>query len=128
MKIHHKAALGLAAGRTLLGMYALADPGRLARSWLGTPADGVTGQMFGRTLGARDLAIGGAGIWALVTRRHDRSLVAALAAAGAAADAADAAVTFAAWGQLPSPWKQVTVAAALGGAVTGGIVAGLVSS
>lgn len=128
MKTHRKAALGVAAARTALGIYALAEPGRLARAWLGPRADGVTGHVFGRTLGARDLALGAGAVWALTARPKDRQLVAALVAAGAAADAADAAATFAVWGQLPSPWKQVVVAAALGGAVTGGIVAGLTAS
>lgn len=128
MKSHHKAALAVAAGRTLIGSYALADPARLSRTWLGAHADGVIGPLFGRTLGARDLAIGAAGIWALVSRPNDRQLVAALVAAGAAADAADAAATCVAWKQLPSPWKQATLAVALGSAVTGGVVAGLVSA
>ncbi|HET8559710.1 MAG TPA: hypothetical protein VFL69_04260 [Marmoricola sp.] len=120
-----KAALGVAAARTAFGIYALAEPGRMARSWLGPRADGVTGHMFGRTLGVRDLALGATAIWAVVARPQDRPLVTALVAAGAAADSADAAATFAAWGQLPSPWKQVAAGMALSGAVTGGIVAGL---
>lgn len=128
MRTHHKAALGVAAGRTLLGMYALASPGRISRSWLGNRVDGVTAQMFGRTLGARDLALGAGAVWALASRRGDRPVVAGLVAAGAMADLTDAAVTFAAWRNLPSPWKQLTAAAALGSGVTGGIVAGLVAS
>jgi hypothetical protein len=127
MKTHHKAALGVAAGRTLLGIYALADPGRPARSWLGSHADDTVAAVFGRTLGARDLALGAGAVWALAGRPGDRPVVAAWVAAGAAADAADAAATLAAWGRLPSPWKQVTVAAALGSMVTGGVVAGLVA-
>lgn len=128
MKSHHKAALGVAAGRTLIGLYALADPGRISRSWLGSHVDDVTASLFGRTLGARDLGLGAGAVWALAGRRNDRQVVAGLVAAGAMADLTDAAVTFAAWRSLPSPWKQLTAAAALGSGVTGGVVAGLIAA
>ena len=128
MRSHHKAALAVAAGRTLIGTYALADPGRISRSWLGNHIDGVTAPLFGRTLGARDLALGAGAVWALAARRHDRPVVAAFVAAGAMADLTDAAATFAAWRNLPSPWKQLTAAAALGSGVTGGVVAGLIAA
>ena len=128
MKTHHQAALGVAAGRTALGLYALARPGPISRSWLGQHVDGVTAPLFGRTLGARDLALGAGAVWALASRPGDRPVVAAFVAAGAMADLTDAAVTFAGWRNLPSPWKQVTAAAALGSGVTGGIVAGLLAA
>ena len=132
MRIPHKAAqkaaLGIAAGRTLLGLFALATPGLPARSWLGSHADDVSAAIFGRALGARDLALGGTTVWALVARPRDRSLLTALVAGGALADAVDAAATFLVWEELPTPWKQATAGAALGAAVTGGVVAGLVAA
>lgn len=128
MKSLHKAALGVAAARTAFGLYALADPARPARSWLGSHADDTTANLFGRTLGARDLAIGAGAVWAAAARRDDKSLLAALVAAGALADSVDAAATFAAWSNLRSPWKQLTAGVALGSAVTGGVVAGLIAA
>ena len=128
MKSLHKAALGVAAGRVAFGLYALADPARPARSWLGSHADATTANLFGRTLGARDLGLGAGAVWALATRPGDRELLAALVAAGALADSVDAAATFAAWSNLSTPWKQITAGLALGSAVTGGVVAGLIAA
>lgn len=124
----HKAALGVAAARTAFGLYAMSDPARPARSWLGSHVDQVSAPFFGRAVGGRDLALGGGAVWALASRRDDRPLVAAMVAAGAFADALDAALTAKAWGKLPSPWKQATLGVALGSAVTGGVTAGMLVS
>jgi hypothetical protein len=128
VNVSQKLGLAVASGRTLLGVYALSDPRRIARTWLGDHSDDVGGALFGRALAGRDLALGATTVWALTARRHDRQLGAMLVAGGALADAVDAAATLVAWKELPSPWKQATLAAALGSAVTGGVVAGLISA
>ena len=49
-------ATAVAAGRVALGVTALAWPSVPARPWVGAGADNVAAQVFGRALGARDLA------------------------------------------------------------------------
>ena len=51
-------ATAVAAGRVALGVTALAWPSVPARPWVGAAADGVAARVFGRALGARDLALG----------------------------------------------------------------------
>src|ERR1017187_9224043 len=51
-------ARAVAAGRVALGLAALAWPSGPARPWVGAAADDLTARVFGRALGARDLALG----------------------------------------------------------------------
>ncbi|HJZ25265.1 MAG TPA: hypothetical protein VJ370_03220, partial [Streptosporangiaceae bacterium] len=53
-----RGATAVAAGRVALGVTALAWPAVPARPWVGPAADGVAARVFGRALGARDLALG----------------------------------------------------------------------
>src|SRR5579872_5026210 len=52
------AATAVAVGRVGLGVTALAWPSVPARPWVGASADELSAQVFGRALGARDLALG----------------------------------------------------------------------
>ena len=114
-----RAALAVAAGRVGLGVTALAAPSVPARPWVGASADELGAQVFGRALGARDLALG---LGALAAARHASSApreVAAWYAAGVLSDALDVAVTVAAWDRLPRFTRWLVAASAGGAAVAG---------
>jgi hypothetical protein len=53
-----RGAVVVAAGRVALGLTALAWPSVPARPWVGAAADDVAARVFGRALGARDVALG----------------------------------------------------------------------
>jgi hypothetical protein len=53
-----RGAMAVAAGRVALGLTALAWPVVPARPWVGAAADDLAVRVFGRALGARDLALG----------------------------------------------------------------------
>ena len=53
-----RGATAVAAGRVALGLTALAWPAVPARPWVGASADDVAATVFGRALGARDVALG----------------------------------------------------------------------
>ena len=113
------AATAVAAGRVALGVAALARPSVPARPWVGSSADELGVQVFGRALGARDLALG---LGALATARKapaDPWSAGAWFAAGALSDALDVAVTAAAWPRLPR-FTRWLVAASAGGAALAG--------
>jgi hypothetical protein len=107
--------MAVAAGRVALGAVALAWPSVPARPWVGSAADDVAARVFGRALGARDLALGlgtlaalgradGAGTWI---------------AAGALSDALDVAASASCWGELPRLSRWLVVLSAGGAAVAG---------
>ena len=76
-----------------LGVAALVWPSVQANPWVGSSADELGAQVFGRALGARDLALGlGALTAARETSPGSRS-AGAWYAAGALSDALDVAVT-----------------------------------
>jgi hypothetical protein len=114
-----RAALAVAAGRVGLGVTALAAPSVPARPWVGASADELGAQVFGRALGARDLALG---LGALAAAREASSAprtAAAWYAAGALSDALDVAVTVTAWDRLPRFTRWLVAASAGGAAVAG---------
>jgi hypothetical protein len=116
-----RGAQAVAAGRVALGLAALAWPQLPGRPWVGAAADGVAARVFGRALGARDLALG---LGALNAMRRP-SLAAGPAqarvwvAAGALSDALDVAATVAAWRELPRAGRLLVVASAGGAALAG---------
>lgn len=127
-------ATAVAAGRVLLGVAALARPSVPARPWVGASADDLAAQVFGRALGARDIALGLGALAALRQSRpagsgpaRTRSASAAACAwlaAGALSDGLDATVTVAAWRRLPR--TRWLIAASAGGAAlvgAGGVLA-----
>jgi len=113
------AATAVAAGRTALGVAALVWPSVPARPWVGTSADELGAQVFGRALGARDLALGLGALAAARQAPAGSRSAGAWYAAGALSDALDVAVTVAAWPRLPRATRWLVAAAAGGAAIAG---------
>jgi hypothetical protein len=116
-------ATGLAVNRILFGVNFIAAPARAGRTWIGgsaarRPATGV----FGRALGARDLALGAGALVAL--RGGDDAAARAWMAAHAVADGVDLLATLAAWRSLPSGPAAFALAMA-GGSTAIGVLAAL---
>ncbi|MGH3206749.1 MAG: hypothetical protein ACRDNO_03205 [Trebonia sp.] len=117
-------ATAVAVGRVGLGVAALVSPSVPARPWVGASADELGAQVFGRALGARDLALGlgalaaaqaaSSGSWPAGARSAG-----AWYTAGALSDALDVAVTVAAWPRLPRATRWLVAASAGGAAVAG---------
>jgi hypothetical protein len=106
----------VAAGRVALGVAALSRPSVPARPWVGASADDLSAQVFGRALGARDIALG---LGALAALRQPRPAAVSWIAAGALSDALDVAATAADWPRLPR-YTRWLVAASAGGAALAG--------
>ena len=116
-----RGALTVAAGRVALGLTALAWPAVPARPWVGASADDLAARVFGRALGARDLALG---LGALAARaRHRTGPAASWVAAGALSDALDVAASLASWDDLPRLTRWLVAASAGGAALTGAAAA-----
>ena len=126
------AATVVAAGRVALGVAALARPSVPARPWVGASAGELGARVFGRALGARDIALGLGALGALAAPRIAPAESAGSAgaqaagaqagawvAAGALSDALDVAITAAAWPELPRTTRWLVAAAAGGAAVAG---------
>lgn len=125
-----RGAQAVAAGRAALGLAALAWPQIPARPWVGNAADGVAGQVFGRALGARDLALG---LGALNAMRRpqlaaDPAPARAWVVAGAFSDALDVAASLAEWRRLPRAGRWLVALSAGGAALTGAAGAAAVRS
>lgn len=115
-----RGAGAVAAGRVALGLTALAWPSVPARPWVGAAADNLAARVFGRALGARDLAMG---LGALTALRHpaaEPGSARAWVIAGALSDALDVAATLSAWHELPRTGRWL-VAASAGGAALAGV-------
>jgi hypothetical protein len=108
----------IAAARVMVGVVALARPGLPARPWVGARSDDLTARVFGRALGARDLALG---LGALNALRGTDESAAAWVAAGALSDALDVAASAASWQELPRSGRWLVVASAGGAAVAGAV-------
>jgi hypothetical protein len=113
------AATAVAAGRVGLGVAALAWPSVPARPWVGSSADELGAQVFGRALGARDLALGLGALAAVRKASCGPQTAGAWFAAGALSDALDVAVTAAEWRRLPRATRWLVAASAGGAAVAG---------
>jgi hypothetical protein len=119
-----RGATAVAAGRVALGLTALAWPLVPARPWVGAAADDVAARVFGRALGARDLALGLGALAALqgpAARAGSASAGSASAwvAAGALSDALDVAASVKCWPELPRFTRWLVVASAGGAALAG---------
>jgi hypothetical protein len=101
-------ARAVAAGRVALGLTALVWPSVPARPWVGGAADDVAARVFGRALGARDLALG---LGALAALQGP--------AAGALSDALDVVASVSSWRELPRTGRWLVVASAGGAALAG---------
>ena len=120
-----RGAVTVAAGRVALGLIALAWPAVPARPWVGASADDLAARVFGRALGARDLALGLGALAALRPDPQPRSAPTRVAA-GALSDALDVAASVASWRELPRVTRWL-VAASAGGAARTGAAAALTS-
>ena len=115
----------VAAGRVALGLTALVWPSVPARPWVGAAADELGARVFGRALGARDLALGLGALAALqgpATRAGSASgagSASAWVAAGALSDALDVVASVSSWRELPRTGRWLVVASAGGAALAG---------
>jgi hypothetical protein len=110
-------ATAVAAGRVALGVTALVWPSVPARPWVGAAADGVAARVFGRALGARDLALGLGALAAL--QDPEAGSARAWVAAGALSDALDVVASVSSWDELPRITRWLVAASAGGAALTG---------
>jgi len=114
-----RGAMAVAAGRVALGLTALAWPVVPARPWVGAAANDLAARVFGRALGARDLALG---LGALAALQHPASApgsASAWVAAGALSDALDVAASARSWRELPRTGRWLVAASAGGAALIG---------
>jgi hypothetical protein len=109
----------VAAGRVALGVTALAWPAVPARPWVGAAADDVAARVFGRALGARDLALGLGALAALQGPAAGAGSARAWVAAGALSDALDVVASLASWRELPRVTRWLVAASAAGAALAG---------
>jgi hypothetical protein len=114
-----RGATVVAAGRVALGVTALAWPKVPARPWVGAAADDVAARVFGRALGARDLALGLGALAALRGPAAQDGPARAWVAAGALSDALDVAASLSSWRELPRVTRWLVVASAGGAALAG---------
>ncbi len=115
--------MAVAAGRLALGLTALAWPSVPARPWVGAAADDVAARVFGRALGARDVALGLGALAALQRSAAEPGPASAWVAAGALSDALDVAASLASWHELPRFTRWLVAGSAGGAALTGAAAA-----
>ena len=118
-----RGAVAVAAGRVALGLTALAWPSVPARPWVGAAADDLAARVFGRALGARDVALGLGALAALQRPGAEPGSASAWVAAGALSDALDVAASLASWRELPRVTRWLVAASAGGAALTGAAAA-----
>jgi len=118
-----RGAVAVAAGRVALGLTALAWPSVPARPWVGAAADDVAARVFGRALGARDVALGLGALAALQRPAAEPGQASAWVAAGALSDALDVAASLASWHELPRFTRWLVAGSAGGAALTGAAAA-----
>jgi hypothetical protein len=114
-----RGAMAVAAGRVALGLAAVAWPVVPARFWVGAAADDLAVRVFGRALGARDLALGLGALAALRRSAGGQSSASAWIAAGALSDALDVAASVDVWRELPRTGRWLVAASAGGAALIG---------
>lgn len=113
-----RGAAAVAAGRVVLGLTALAWPSVPARPWVGAAADDLAARVFGRALGARDLALGLGALTAL-QRPAEPGSARAWVAAGALSDGLDVVASLASWRELPRTTRWLVAVSAGGAALAG---------
>ena len=117
-----RGAVAVAAGRVAIGVNALAWPSVPSRPWVGATADDLTARVFGRALGARDLALGLGALAALQrpsAEAGETRSASAWVAAGALSDALDVVASLASWRELPRVGRWLVTASAGGAALAG---------
>jgi hypothetical protein len=131
VSVLRRGATAVALGRVALGVTALAWPSVPARPWVGAAADDVAAQVFGRALGARDLALGLGALVALQGPAAGTRSARGWVAAGALSDALDVVASLKSWPDLPRVTRWLVAASAGGAALAGAagaLVAGRVES
>jgi hypothetical protein len=118
-----RGAAAVAAGRVAIGVAALAWPSVPSRPWVGAAADDLAAQVFGRALGARDLALGLGALAALQHRDGEAGQASAWVAAGALSDALDVAASLSSWDELPRLTRWLVVGSAGAAAIAGAAAA-----
>ena len=114
------AATGLAGVRAGIGVVALAAPKLVMRPWVGAGLGEESGaRLLGRSLGARDLALG---LGAILAERHDAA-VRGWIEAGGLADAGDLAATCVSFKALPKTTRWAVLALIAGAVVAGAVIA-----
>jgi hypothetical protein len=114
-----RGARAVAAGRVVLGLTALAWPSVTARPWVGATADDLAAQVFGRALGARDIALGLGALTALQRPAAEAGSACAWVAAGAMSDALDVVASLSSWRELPRISRWLVAVSAGGAALVG---------
>jgi hypothetical protein len=113
-------AVGLAGGRIAIGVVSLLAPGLVGRAMLRDDGDSGGTRLFLRLVGARDLALGVGVLVALDRNGPVRGWL----RASAVVDGLDAAGSLLARHQLRRPVFPAAAAAATGGALVSGWLAG----
>jgi hypothetical protein len=111
-----------------LGVTALVRPSVPARPWVGKSSDDphlhaggdLAATVFGRALGARDLALG---LGALAALRAEDGEARAWLAAGALSDALDVVASVSSWPELPRLTRWLVAGSAGGAALVGAAAA-----
>jgi hypothetical protein len=114
-----RGATAVAAGRVAIGLAALAWPALPARPWVGAAADDLAATVFGRALGARDVALGAGALTALAREAAQPGSAAGWVAAGALSDTLDVVASVSSWRELPRIGRWLVVLSAAGAALTG---------
>jgi hypothetical protein len=116
-------ATAVAAGRVAIGLTALAWPSLPSRPWVGAASDDLAAQVFGRALGARDLALGLGALTALRRTPAGSGPAGAWVAAGAMSDALDVVATLSSWRRLPRTGRWLVAGSAAAAALVGAAAA-----
>jgi len=114
-----RGAAAVAAGRVAIGLAALALPSVPSRPWVGAAADDLAATVFGRALGARDVALGLGALTALRRTAVDPASASAWVAAGALSDALDVVDSLSSWRQLPRTGRWLVAGSAGAAALVG---------
>ncbi len=115
-----QAAIGLSAGRAILGLVLLVAPEPVAKGWIGPRGAEPPAATLARSVGVRDVALGAGATIALL--RDDDSTSAWLAGA-AICDLGDIVATLIARDSLPAAGVRGTIALAGGSALLAGLAA-----
>jgi hypothetical protein len=116
-------ATAVAAGRLAIGLTALAWPSVPSRPWVGAASDDLAAQVFGRALGARDVALGLGALAALRRTPAESGPASTWVAAGAVSDALDVVASLASWRQLPRTGRWLVAGSAAASALVGAAAA-----
>jgi hypothetical protein len=118
-----RGATAVAAGRVAIGLTALAWPSVPSRPWVGAASDDLAARVFGRALGARDVALGLGALTALQRGPAEPGSAGAWVAAGALSDALDVVASLSSWRQLPRTGRWLVAGSAAAAALVGAAAA-----